>query len=261
MPTNFHPHLLRMEPQSMDQGPHRRHMGAKLFRAASSGDVKAFSTLLTFTPSNHPSLLVDQLNLDVRSVIHAAPDTETESIFSVTAGGNTILHIAAEHGHLKFAQAVFNLEQSLVASVNSMLDTPLHCCAKAGHYQMLCFLIDAAREEVFGHAFQGLLRARNLDGDTVLHHAVQGKHFLVVEKLIAVDYGLSSVVNNSGFSPLYFAVMQTSVRMVKALLKSYSCSFAGPGGRTALHAAVFTSKGNNMVRLLVLRLLNSSTVC
>ncbi|XP_039130280.1 protein ACCELERATED CELL DEATH 6-like isoform X2 [Dioscorea cayenensis subsp. rotundata] len=231
-----------MEPQSMDQGPHRRHMGAKLFRAASSGDVKAFSTLLTFTPSNHPSLLVDQLNLDVRSVIHAAPDTETESIFSVTAGGNTILHIAAEHGHLKFAQVVFNLEQSLVASVNSMLDTPLHCCAKGGHYQMLCFLIDAAREEVFGHAFQGLLRARNLDGDTVLHHAVQGKHFLVVEKLIAVDYGLSSVVNNSGFSPLYFAVMQTSVRMVKALLKSYSCSFAGPGGRTALHAAVFTSK-------------------
>ncbi|KAM0943826.1 putative ankyrin repeat-containing domain, PGG domain, ankyrin repeat-containing domain superfamily [Dioscorea sansibarensis] len=224
-------------------------MGAQLFRTASSGDVHALSTLLSLAPPNHASLVLDRLNLDVRPAIHPVPEIEAESIFAVTAGGNTILHIAAEQGHLKFSQAVLNLEQSLVASVNSMLDTPLHCCAKGGHYRMLCFLIYAAREQLLGHAFQGLLRARNLDGDTVLHHVVQGNHFMVVERLIAVDYGLASVVNNSGFSPLYLAAMQNSERMVKALLKSSSCSDAGPGGRTALHAAVCTSK--EITRLLL----------
>ncbi|KAJ0966132.1 hypothetical protein J5N97_027270 [Dioscorea zingiberensis] len=222
-------------------GPHRRHMRAELYRAASLGDVNAFSTLLSLTPTD-ASVVHDQRNIDVRPAIHAAPKTETESIFSVTAGGNTVLHIASEHSQLKFAMEVFNLEPSLVTSVNSMLDTPLHCCAKAGHYQTASFLIDSSREGVCSYAFQDILRARNINGDTVLHNAVQGNHILVVEKLIAVDDGLASIVNNAGFSPLYYAVMQNSPSIVRALLKSSSCSDAGPSGRTALHAAAFRYK-------------------
>ncbi|KAJ0966131.1 hypothetical protein J5N97_027269 [Dioscorea zingiberensis] len=257
--------------------PQRRHMDIGLFKAARSGDVQAFR--LSTTPTDHS---VEQLpschDFEATVVIHAAAEYSKEIIFGVTVGGNTVLHIAAQHGHLDFATEVCRLEPSLVAAVNTRLETPLHCCAKAGHDHIVSLIIDTARSgrDEGDYDWLDVLRARNVHGETALHEALRFGHELVAKKLIEADNELASFVSegmsisspahdmskhtttdnkqlisadhvglpfpvtDTSMSPLYLAVMTKSESAVEALLQLDSSAFSGPGGRTALHAAVVT---------------------
>ncbi|KAJ0965477.1 hypothetical protein J5N97_026615 [Dioscorea zingiberensis] len=226
----------------MEMRPQRRHMGASLLLAARSGDLKTLESLLS------PDY--NQINIDVVQTPHqhnlSAPH-ETETIFGVTAGGNTLLHIAAQYGQPRIAEEVCRRECSLISAVNVRLESSLHLCAKSGHLKASEVIINYI---VRKGGFEDVLRVKNMNGDTALHEAVRAGHVHMVKKLISVDAVSASIVNNAGMSPLYLAVMRNSPAMVEALLQP-SSSYAGPGGQTALHAAVVRSPDEQLLRLLI----------
>lgn len=230
-------------------GPQRIPIGSDLLEAAISGDVRALASLLPVHEAAEAA--AEEADPD-RTVVVIPPmaiathESKNEIIFGVTAGGDTALHIAAEHGQLDFATEVCQREPSLIAAVNIKLETPLHCCARAGHHQIVSLIIKTATgRQAHGRNYSllDLVRARNVHGETALHEASRFGRAQVVVKLMAVDDELATYVSDAGISPLYLAAMRSSQQTVTALLQ-HSPSFAGPGGQTALHAAVSRSQGD-----------------
>ncbi|CAL9168910.1 unnamed protein product, partial [Musa hybrid cultivar] len=162
----------------------------------------------------------------------------------VTAGGNSMLHIAAKLGHTDFCNIALDLQPLLLQLKNARGDTPLHIAARAGHHQLVNDLISTASER----SAQGddgvgsLVQMANDVGNTALHEAVQNGHEQVVDALMANAPGVSAVTNNvNGVSPLFMAVECESVPIVRRLLEAGEASCDGPNGQTAMHSAVLVS--------------------
>ncbi|CAN6224144.1 unnamed protein product [Urochloa humidicola] len=165
------------------------------------------------------------------------------SLDEVTAGRNTVLHVAAARGHVSLVRWLFEEHDAaaatLLPSMNSKSETALHRAARAGHPKMVSLLIRLAQKHGAGAAL--LLARKNSGGDTALHLAALGGHEAVVQVLMVAAPALSSAVNNAGMSPLYLAVMSRSMAAVKALIQWRHASAAGHKGQNALHAAVLHS--------------------
>nr|TKW12526.1 hypothetical protein SEVIR_5G041100v2 [Setaria viridis] len=157
------------------------------------------------------------------------------TIHEVTAGRNTVLHVAAERGHHELIQELYLRfrDQGVLSRRNSALDTPLHCAARAGHVSAVAILAQVARD--CGEST--LLGWKNEAGDTALHLAARHGHGAAVE------------LNNAGVSALYLAVISRSEQAVRAIMTCRDVSSAGPSSQNALHAAVFQS--SEMVGLLL----------
>lgn len=167
----------------------------------------------------------------------------------ITAEGSTPLHIAASHGHLQLVELICNQDKSLLKARNSLLDTPLICAARSGHVDVVGYLAEHASANLEAED-DPVLRARNLDGATAMHEAVRNGHAPVLEKLMSMDRGIAALVDARGLSPLYLAVVSNRADMVDILIGEAPdgvkspASFLGPDRQTALHAAVYFSKGN-----------------
>ncbi|KAK2975549.1 hypothetical protein RJ640_011548 [Escallonia rubra] len=187
----------------------------------------------------------------------------------LTPNRNTILHIAAMFGNTDCVNAILRNCPSLLSRVNSKGDTAFHIAAREGHSSVIRALVEHAKardnfaaasnpghtglvhayvnyvkaqeeelEKGFGSA-KGMLRMTNEDGNTALHEAVQHCHLDVVKLLAREDPEFSHPANDSDETPLYLATEKGLVSFVCEILKSCSSpSYGGPGGRTALHAAV-----------------------
>ncbi|KAL6840745.1 hypothetical protein ACP4OV_029609 [Aristida adscensionis] len=204
-------------------------MGPELLRAARSGDERRLVKALLADPS--------------------APDLES----AATAGGNTLLHVAAAGGHAELASLLLRRAPGLLAARNAALDTPLQLAARAGAHKVVALLVAAASSSTpTSAALRALTRATNSRGETALHDAVRGGHEAAARALAAADPGLVALRDGDGESPLYMAAAAGSLGIVRVLLRAYrnaeeeedmpvlgSCT--GPGGRTVLHAAVLTS--------------------
>nr|XP_029124417.1 protein ACCELERATED CELL DEATH 6 isoform X2 [Elaeis guineensis] len=154
-------------------------------------------------------------------------------------GGDTVLHIAAKMGHAELAKAIRRLEPLLLTRQNSKGDTPVHCAARAGHHAIVTsFVSTRIVDEQVGEEHGRLLRVRNGVGNTALHEAAQNGHLEVVQAIMSVDPDSAAVVNQAGVSPLYMAAERGSSNIVRSLQWSEACSYEGPNGQTALHAAV-----------------------
>lgn len=165
----------------------------------------------------------------------------------MSAGRNTVLHVAAEQGHDELMRELYFRfrDNTLLSSRNSTLDTPLHCAARAGRDRAVSLLVKQAQE-----CGESILGCKNEAGDTALHLAARQGHGAAVEALVSAAPGLASELNNAGMSPLYLAVMSTSVQAVKEITtKCRDASSVGPSSQNALHAAVFQS--SKMVDLLL----------
>ncbi|XP_044329847.1 uncharacterized protein [Triticum aestivum] len=181
-----------------------------------------------------------------------SPLTSSEFLsrcYRVTSDGDGVLHIAAWHGNVKLVVDIWKnhgaLSRVLLSAVNNRGDTTLHYAAHRGHDDMVKLLFGIMSDMGIAK-FQ---RAQNLKGDTCLHEAVRHGHAKVVEILISEDenvQGLESpslvqIVDNDGISPLYLATTLRRIDIVRALTQrpyKYVASFAGPAGKTALHAAI-----------------------
>lgn len=209
-------------------------MGATLLRAARSGDERRLVKALLADP--------------------AAPDLET----AATAGGNTLLHVAAVGGHADLASLLLRRAPRLLAARNAALDTPLHLAARAGAHKVVALLVASSSSSSPACSLRALTRATNRRGETALHDAVRGGHEATARALAAADPGLVELCGGAGESPFYMAAAAGSLGMVRLLLKTYRDadeeeevaglgSSMGPGGRTVMHAAVLTSNGESLL--------------
>lgn len=178
--------------------------------------------------------------------------------FQVNPNNNTVLHVIAEFGHSHCVADILNKCPSLLCYANTDGDTPLHIEAAGGHEGVVESLIDFAKSQVDnqqkgitatnnggGSAVAGvvmeMLRARNRDRDTPLHLAARLKFPLgIVRLLTRADQWLDYGPNEAGETPLYSVVERHSgIYVVSEILKNCkSPACGGPGGRTAMHAAV-----------------------
>ncbi|CAM0906112.1 unnamed protein product [Alopecurus aequalis] len=213
---------------------------------------------LVAAPTLSPALLRAARSGDERRLVKelladpSAPDLET----AATAGGNTLLHVAASGGHAALAALLLRRAPGLLTTRNAAMDTPLHLAARAGAHKVVALLIASSPSTP---SLRALTRATNKRGETALHEAVRGGHEAAARALAAADTALAGLCGGAGETPIYMAAAAGSLGMVRVLLKSYRnddddkvpilCSCTGPGRRTALHAAVLTS--NEMTQELL----------
>ncbi|CAN6372274.1 unnamed protein product [Urochloa humidicola] len=167
----------------------------------------------------------------------------------VTPERGTLLHIAAGQGHCDLITELYLRDSSLLSSVNSSLDTPLHCAARAGHANAIEAIVRLARHGVEEDRLRELVGGRNNAGETALHVAARHGHGETVETLMKLGPELAAEVNGTAVSPLYLAVVSGSVRAVEAIVQYRDASAAGPMSQNALHAAVLQS--SEIVSLLL----------
>ncbi|VAH99030.1 unnamed protein product [Triticum turgidum subsp. durum] len=171
----------------------------------------------------------------------AAAANQVAGIHQVNAEGNSVLHLAAEHGHDKLIHDLASFgDRSLLSSRNSTLDTPLHCAARAGHGKAVSLLVRLSCEG----GDDSTLWCKNEAGNTALHLAARLGHGAAVKAMVSAAPGLASEVNNAGVSALYLVVMSRSAPAVRSITtRCGNTSAAGLSSQNALHAAVFQGSG------------------
>uniref|UniRef100_A0A6I9QKT7 Serine/threonine-protein phosphatase 6 regulatory ankyrin repeat subunit C n=1 Tax=Elaeis guineensis var. tenera TaxID=51953 RepID=A0A6I9QKT7_ELAGV len=220
--------------------PYHIAMDPKLLEAVISGDERSLDQLLQqyFSPTASREEIAITIPEDART-------QKVTNLFGVTPDGSTALHIVASQGHLELAKKICHRERSLLETSNTMLDTPLHHAARAGHDEIVSLIIQLAKEGCI--EARRVLRATNMDKANALHEATKHNHASVATTLIEEDAELASMLNDAGMSPLYLAIVTGSLNVAKALLQSSSweraspVSYAGPNKKTVLHAAVLLS--------------------
>ncbi|CAN6332982.1 unnamed protein product [Urochloa humidicola] len=172
----------------------------------------------------------------------------------VTAEGSSALHIAASRGHLKLVKMICDQKFSLIKARNNQLDTPLISAARAGHVDVVDYLIKRALAQ---QETEHVVRAWNSGGATVVHEAVMNGHASVLKELMSKDTSLAAIVDGHGVSPLYMAIVSNRADMVDLLIAQSPdggkspASYAGPDGQTALHAAVYANNAQEMSEALL----------
>ncbi|GFY84986.1 hypothetical protein Acr_03g0017600 [Actinidia rufa] len=163
---------------------------------------------------------------------------------NLTPTNNTVLHVAAQFGHIQCVMEVLNMCPSMYRKVNSRGDTSLHVAAREGHSTIVQALIEYANaldeelENGVGTA-KDMMRMTNEERDTALHEAVRNHHSFVVQLLTKEDPEFYHPGNNAEETPLYLAAERGYLGLVFVILETCTApAYGGPGGRTALHSAV-----------------------
>ncbi|KAF5933666.1 hypothetical protein HYC85_029837 [Camellia sinensis] len=162
----------------------------------------------------------------------------------LTPNNNTVLHVAAQFGHIQSVMEILNMCPSMYRKVNSRGDTSLHIAAREGHSTIVRTLIEYANaldeelENGVGTA-KDMMRMSNEVKDTALHEAVRNHHSIAVQLLTQEDPEFCHPANNAEETPLYLAAERGYVGLVFVILETCTVpAYGGPGGRTALHSAV-----------------------
>lgn len=159
-------------------GRHTSHtMEHKLLKAVATGDADLLAQALGIWPT----ATAEQGDVD-----------QSCCLKGVTAEGSSVLHIAASRGHLKLVVMICTHDISLIKSRNNQLDTPLICAARAGHADVVDYLVRAA--SAMQEPERSVLRAWNSGGATAMHEAVRNGYAPVLQKLMSSDSGLATAV-------------------------------------------------------------------
>lgn len=156
----------------------------------------------------------------VRNILDMCPDL----LWKANTKGETLLHIAARHGHADIAK-------DLIDECKRPHQNNPEKCAEATRMM--------------------LLAVTNEPKDTVLHEAVLHNQVDVVKLLTEDDPRLPYDANKGGETPLCLAAERGYKEVMKDILSTCkSPADHGPMGRTALYAAVFC-EDEEMTKLLL----------
>ena len=158
----------------------------------------------------------------------------------LTAGGNSVLHVAEKSGNVHIMEKVLDWQPPFLYMTNSKGNTALHITASLGHSDATKLLITFAKDQEIGMKME-LLRKKNLEQNTALHEAIRYDHYNIVELLIQEDPWLTLITNNAGESPLFLAVDRRFYKIALHIIDmpgDHLPSYKGRESKNVLHAAV-----------------------
>lgn len=124
-----------------------------------------------------------------------------ESIF-----GNTALHNAAFNGNTKLANLILGKDKKLVDIKNDTDETPLMRAAAHGRFPMVKTLTDKGAD----------VKAKDVEGNTALHHAIMGGHKDIVSFLLGKGADIN-LKNKNNSTPIALTLMDDDAAMAKYL--------------------------------------------
>ncbi|XP_034900781.1 uncharacterized protein [Populus alba] len=151
----------------------------------------------------------DELFRELRRVSSA----ELSSIIytQVSPSGNSLLHVSARHGSKDVTELLLQHFPLLMTRKNFHKDTALHLAAGAGRLETITVLVNKAKGHGGASDFSNFLEMKNDRGNTALHDAVIKRHHEVARFLVSESSKLLYTENNERKSPLYLAVVETSI--------------------------------------------------
>ncbi|XP_015911611.2 uncharacterized protein [Parasteatoda tepidariorum] len=140
---------------------------------------------------------------------------KTTNVNAKLNGDYTLLHIAAEYGHLDIVKFLISENASLRA-VNSFNSKPIHLAAREGHLHIVEYFIQCDKT---------LLRERGCANMNVLHYAAQAGQTDVVKYFIKKGININESGDN-GARPIHLAAMFGFEEVLRVLLSNgaiYDC--------------------------------------
>ncbi|GKU91815.1 hypothetical protein SLEP1_g5630 [Rubroshorea leprosula] len=204
-------------------------LNSKLYYRATKGDFHAFEE---FDKGRLKQLVT---RVDKNTILHIC----------ITAATPYYRKKASRIKSVDFVNKALAKCKELLWQPNKKGETILHIAARHGHHDIVQVLLTEDR----GARPQRLLEMKNEVGDTALHEAVRYTHLPVVKILINEDLKCQYGQNNDDETPLYIAAEMGDHKVVEEILKCESPACDGPHGRTALHAAVLC-KNDEIVKKL-----------
>lgn len=136
--------------------------------------------------------------------------------------GQTPLHIAARHGYAQICDFLIKMGSKRLLLKDNRGWTPLHWIVYNGHLELLDSIEESQADKVQSLEYQCLLtQFRHMMNikNTPLHRAIEKNDLAAVQRLIAGGAHVNGK-NHEGKTPLYLAVEQGSVQIVKLLCKN-----------------------------------------
>ncbi|KAH9781694.1 ANK REP REGION domain-containing protein [Citrus sinensis] len=205
-----------------------------LYKAAVEGHIDQFRAHATTLDQ----ILTPKENTILHIHITARPPTKLNSFWKIGLNRKS----AENEGN--FVRKILDMCPDLLWKANTKGETLLHIAARHGHADIAKDLIDECKrpyqndpEKCVEAARMMLLAVTNESKDTALHEAVRHNQVDVVKLLTKEDPRVPYDANKAGETPLYLAAE-----------RGYKADH-GPMGRTALHAAVFC-KDEEMTKML-----------
>ncbi|XP_044969144.1 protein ACCELERATED CELL DEATH 6-like [Hordeum vulgare subsp. vulgare] len=202
--------------------------------------------------ANHVALFIPEVEAD----------NAERFLEGMTLDGDRVLHIAARLEDVELVSAISVTERWRdavhVTAKNKRGETALHCASATGNVAMIGALLTLLAQN--SEMKMQLLRQQKDTRETCLHEAVRCGNGdavrMLVQEDVAVVLGvgpnngraLVKICDEQGVSPLYLATTLRHLEIVEFLTRldwpqGYpAASYDGPGGKTALHAAVLLSK-------------------
>jgi ankyrin repeat protein len=140
--------------------------------------------------------------------------------------GRTAIHLAVQDGNIDIAILLAHKGEDITTRIN---DSLLHTAAKAGHTDMINFLIYDCEVNV---------NIKNKYGETPLHYAAQKGLRDTVRLLISNGADVKSIAAGR-LTPLHYAAKEGHIEVVRALIRSGAKIDATTScGQTPLHLAI-----------------------
>ncbi|KAK4856625.1 hypothetical protein QYF36_019445 [Acer negundo] len=150
--------------------------------------------------------------------------------------------------NMDFVREILEMCPELLWKANKKGETLLHMAARHGHDDVAKFLLEECKkkpkqnnhdQELGIKDTRQMLQMINEARDTALHEAVRYNHLDVVKVLAEEDRELPYDANAAGETPLYLAAERGYAEVLQEILRTCtSAADHGPNSRTALHATV-----------------------
>ncbi|XP_054786228.1 protein ACCELERATED CELL DEATH 6-like [Prosopis cineraria] len=170
----------------------------------------------------------------------------SDIVETVTRGGNTVLHVAAQNGSPEILRLMAKHFPQLITRTNITGDTVLHVAARSTQSIHLIDIVQpcyadqrrSSGSQIDCETETSLWRIRNDHGNTALHEAVMMSNFDAAYLLFKADKDVANHLNKEGKSPLYLAVEIGDNRIIGLLLKAPLHNRERHRGNSPLHAAI-----------------------
>ncbi|KAK7387849.1 hypothetical protein VNO78_22645 [Psophocarpus tetragonolobus] len=162
--------------------------------------------------TNFLKTLLENINEDVSLAILNIPNSK----------GNTVLHLAAEHGNVDICNTIATRDHKLILCRNFEGETPLYLSAIHGNKDAFYCLHDQLQNK---RDYSPCIKH---NGDSILHSTISNEYFGLALGIIRLYPYLADAVNQDGLSPLHILAMKpncfkSSTRMEFLDRMIYNC--------------------------------------